>query len=613
MLVSLVALVLACTARAQFLPITANHIVNSANQPYNGRVCFTPTYNGAPLNFYVAGGQQATGATACFNVSSGVMQTGVELADVAVSSPAYFCYRVSLRNGADRFDDAVLYQCYQPSSSAAGSNILDNAVPGAYGASLIQTGPRGAQGVPGPVGPMGPMGAVIVYDVRNYGAVAGAADATAAFQAAINAASAAGGSVYVPEGTWNLTGPIQSACDAILCIPTVADSSPPQQVRIFGSTKMRQDASSTHLVNTGTIIKTSVIGADTQAAIIGVPKVSSNQSGNFDNIDLYVRDITFFTYPNPQIGCINAKNAAGASFQYLSCGTGENYAPNTHTQPTYATTGFDLPTISNDTLAELKFSEITGYWFGIYTSEHAYLLMDTISNGKFGVYVDQGFHTAHFDILQAQEVGTPIVFANGPSFVDMTNLDIETDAANYDGCASWCYTGTDIQDASNFAHGVITAKKTQGGLGNTSSPVTVVGGAHLNVYDEYNNNWTMQSITATVLANNQAVTFAAGAALNTANGGLLYGCFQGLTCSPSFGSVEIKTGSTPTAGDLFSISFATAYPRVLQCTIHENDANTTRLTVQWDFNNASASSASFYSVGVPAPNTQYGFTYSCGN
>jgi hypothetical protein len=47
-----------------------------------------------------------------------------------------------------------------------------------------------------------------MYDIVSYGAdPTGATDSTAAIQAAINAASAAGGgTVHVPEGTFTVTG-----------------------------------------------------------------------------------------------------------------------------------------------------------------------------------------------------------------------------------------------------------------------------------------------------------------------------------------------------------------------------------------------------------------------
>lgn len=43
-----------------------------------------------------------------------------------------------------------------------------------------------------------------VFDIRHYGAVSGAADARAALVAADAAAAAAGGTVFVPEGTWTI-------------------------------------------------------------------------------------------------------------------------------------------------------------------------------------------------------------------------------------------------------------------------------------------------------------------------------------------------------------------------------------------------------------------------
>lgn len=399
--------------------------------------------------------------------------------------------------------------CEQPYFVTPGSCFYDYALGGTKDISSIvptlPTGPINYGGVPGPPGPAavvtmsgasGPFSALNfngsyllsattpMIDVRAYGAVPGGTDSTAAFQAAINAAAATGATLYIPPNQFTLNGAINSACNAILCVP-IATSGAAKQLRITGTTKARQDSNGSI---TGTVLATTTTGVDQFSAIIAVPPASV---GQFNNLDLYVSDIDFRTVANPTVGCLNGFWAAGASFTNIKCENGESYSGG-HTQPTNVAIAYQMPSVNNDTLSVLSHSEATGYYIGLTASEHADIDMVTVGFGIIGVQLEQGFHTANFNLFQTEEVATPIVWqASLP--VNFQGLDIETDSANFWGCRSWCYSGNDISDASNFGSGFISFRKVTGGCCTDTTPPVIVGGVFLNLYDMTNDTWSIRA------------------------------------------------------------------------------------------------------------------------
>jgi hypothetical protein len=338
-----------------------------------------------------------------------------------------------------------------------------------------------------------------VYDVRAFGAVAGASDVTSDVQAAVNAAGAVGGTVYFPPGVWNLNGAIQSACDAIICMPSFSDTGHPGQLKIVGATHIRQDANWGGAAGTmGTLIQTTTnTGTDNFSAIFGVPQVAGN-FGNFDNLDLYMRDLDFRTYTNPNLGCVNASYSDGFSMVYFRCEVGQAYTGTTKVQPTNIVTGVELPFENNDTLAELRHGEVSGYYIGVGASEHADVEFVTVAYGIYGLSTGLGYHPAHFYHLVSQENGTPVRFVAGSIPVTFDGLDIEYDANNI-VCPignSWCWSGVDISDPSNYGHGLISYTKVIAGTGTSTASIVLdssSSGQGLDFYDQTNSRWALHS------------------------------------------------------------------------------------------------------------------------
>lgn len=337
-----------------------------------------------------------------------------------------------------------------------------------------------------------------MIDVRAYGAVCNSGlDETAHLQAAINAGSTIGGIVYFPPCTFAVNGPVQSSCNGIICIP-VAPQDAATQVRLQGTTKNRQDENGTSL--TGTVItSTQNSPFDFDSAIIAVPM----SAGGFNNADLYVSDIDFRTYPDPNIGCINATWSAGADIEHIRCEVGESFSGSTKTKPTHHINAILLPGVNNDTLAVFKYSEVSGYETGIVASEHSDIEESTFSFGVVGVNYQSGFHTANSNLMQLQDVGTPILFTGGPLPVNAQGLDIQYDPTHMTCPAidPWCFSGTDISDVNNYGFGHMSYAKVTD-FGAVGGKLVKIGAGGIDLYDMYNNEWTFGNVgqRATVTA-----------------------------------------------------------------------------------------------------------------
>lgn len=322
------------------------------------------------------------------------------------------------------------------------------------------------------------------FDIRNYGAVTGS-DATTAIQAAVTAAATAGGIVYIPKGVWQVNGSINGACDAIICLPAVLTTSSAEAVKIVGTTRNRQDAQGPN--NTSGSVITTTTSGDTSSAVFGVPLVSA-PFGN--NIDAYFSDLTIRTYPNPAIGCINMYQAAGSVIENVRCEVGENYS-GSHTQPTNVATGITLPRTGNDSTSVLHHAEITGYYQGVNFSEHADFEDVWVAFGVQGYFLEASYNpiTGHFG---CEEVGVCVETSGGGGGQLDVDIAIELDPMNVFGCASWCYTATDIYDANNLINGWVRYYKSEANVGNISTPISVNIGAALITAATYYNLYTNQ-------------------------------------------------------------------------------------------------------------------------
>jgi hypothetical protein len=236
-------LLLALSASAAFCQapdyqiVVSNTIIDaSGSRLASGQVCFQGVAdNGQPIPFRAGGGGAIHTEKVCTPVTSGFM-TQVPIANSSLTYPVNVAYIITIIDNTSGETISTLgpsqISCSILPLPAPCLGITNNSQfdldafePGNSPLALIQNGP------PGPTGPQGPMGVpgtvtatgtngsfdvpgflltgngpMIDVTESTYGAdKTGAADATAAIQAAINACqTAGGGTVYLPIGTYKI-------------------------------------------------------------------------------------------------------------------------------------------------------------------------------------------------------------------------------------------------------------------------------------------------------------------------------------------------------------------------------------------------------------------------
>lgn len=326
----------------------------------------------------------------------------------------------------------------------------------------------------------------MVYNVMDYGATGnGTTDDTKAVQAATNAASLVGGVVYFPPNTYALNGPIQSSCDAIICVRNTSETV--GMIVTFmgaGGTPVADVIHGTTL----SIRNSSTVGVDANSSIIGVPLDS--HTGYQQYLSIHVQDLLMAVPPNSSIGCVNAFLASGALIENANC-----IAPNFGyggPEPTHQVTGFQFPGVNNSGESIMRNSSAAGLYQGITASEH--MVFDSVSviAAIVGVNFVGGYHyiTGSLDI---EEVVTPIV-ASGPAAVDLT-LDLGIDPDNFMGCGTWCYSSTLISDPSDYIHGMIRYNTVDAMVGNIADPIAVSGAANVLFLNLRTHAWTLNGDT----------------------------------------------------------------------------------------------------------------------
>lgn len=117
-LIAAVLLLVASKIPCQTVPVTATMLSDSALNPANGTLTFSPVNSaGQPIAYKKGGGGQATAAPVNVTVKNGAFT--INLADVSQTSPAWICFSLALAG----YNGAALgpgYTCVQPHSAPSG-------------------------------------------------------------------------------------------------------------------------------------------------------------------------------------------------------------------------------------------------------------------------------------------------------------------------------------------------------------------------------------------------------------------------------------------------------------------------------------------------------------
>lgn len=374
-------------------------------------------------------------------------------------------------------------------------------------------------------------------------------DETAALIAAVNHLASlptASGTIWFPDGTYLMNGPLQdtSGANAVVPMPKIPNyTSTLAKIAIRGYTDP----------NTGTVgganIQTSAL---TGNFIGGFDSDTGGGSPPFTNVELTLLDISLFAPGNPGITMVDA--------EHLQALTLQNVVISTFNIQTFSNTngvGVLYPGILNTVQNHMDNVTIAGYYSNVFLTEHTQVgtLYSQWSNNcavfdnrlnatKPALY--QG-NSVSVDYLWTFNCVNAIVSGEAPTVINIQNADVELTTNNV------------IQDPGNLLYGIANVH-------NPYSPhnITISGGANLST----RNLWTQGGVTiggpvtpgygSAVVYNEQGVTgvpniFLTNVAIHTLSidsvspgdhaGTLIAGTLESATAQVS-GIAQVGSGST---------------------------------------------------------------------
>lgn len=322
-------------------------------------------------------------------------------------------------------------------------------------------------------------GATEEFNVVDYGATGdGSTDDTAAIQAAIDAAEAAGGGVvYFPAGVYVVGGALQdtSRSNAQLLLPLV-DAVDSEQITIVlrGATPppaVMSVVGATPLPDGHSVIK-GTLNTGAGGALLG----GQGPAGSFEDftfVHCKIENLTFRLPSNPVLTALNLAYVTAVELDNVIVDCGSYYIQGL-TEPTTTTSrAIRLPKNNNGAFTRLGAVNVVGFYIGYELGEHTV----GVQVGAWGckqaaVFATASNHASKFERFMAVHCERVLVFT-GYHPVSIDQLDIEHAASG------WWVTDYDIDDASNYGVGDITWHVVLAGSG-PDSTFTMNGGSNLN-------------------------------------------------------------------------------------------------------------------------------------
>lgn len=297
-------------------------------------------------------------------------------------------------------------------------------------------------------------------------------DESAAFQLVINALGTTGGTIFVPNGTYNMNWTLQDAsgANAILKMPTLGSAAVVPNIEIRGLTAYSEAAVA---LTNGAFLQTTTASGN----FIGGAQPGG---GGFTYVKLALRKLILRSYPNPGVTMVNAQWLCELDMEGVMVDTGDS-GSGTYlvlTQPTNTNgIGIVTPAQNNYAFSVIRTTTTRGYYIGIEWSEHTYLDY-TISGQDYIAYY---FYNSTAHALYGSRVAAVwcpyVLYTNGSSdTVQIGELDIE-DAISAMGWVAGI-SGGDIYDPSNNLNGAVDYSKVISFDGN-GNPLSLTGAAGL--------------------------------------------------------------------------------------------------------------------------------------
>lgn len=312
-------------------------------------------------------------------------------------------------------------------------------------------------------------------------------DDTNAVQMAIDAAGAAGGGVvYFPargglgaNGEYIIGGALQdgSGANAQLLLPDVpyvtdpqitivlmGEVPPPTIFSVIGDRPVPVDHS---------IIEGTLNAGEGGKLLTGY---SSTSSGNWTNVQIVVRNLTFRMPRNPVYTALDFRLCSNADLDQVVIDTGSYYIQGITEPTTSGSWGLRMPKSDNGAHSRLGTINICGFYNGIEYFEHCngFATVATWACKNANVFAAAVNHSIYFTRIMATHCERPIV-ATGASYVRIGQLNIEHAASG------WWQTDYDVYDPNHYLQGTIEGwHVVRAGVGVTSE-FYVSGAARLNI------------------------------------------------------------------------------------------------------------------------------------
>ena len=314
------------------------------------------------------------------------------------------------------------------------------------------------------------------YNVEYYGAVHnGITDDTAAIQAAINAAVAAGGgTVYFPNGVYIIAGPlVRDAGSGIdpksqLYIPpyvgatitnvlaiTLRGESPPQILAAIGGINV---VSPTNYGSSNGVVLRSTLINDVEDAFILGSKGPTGTYGSFNYNQCYIFDINFQTTPNAQkavtIGGIGFKDQGQTIIERCTIAA-YNLVGNQSILPINNCTGIALGANFDNQINIVRDTTVMGFVNGYFLADHGFLEQTDAMVCLNGYVFGMNKMIARAGNIEAQWCKNSIKIidddASGlPRTIHVKCLNVENTADGY-----WYDKAYHVLDAANLGRGEI--------------------------------------------------------------------------------------------------------------------------------------------------------------
>lgn len=293
-------------------------------------------------------------------------------------------------------------------------------------------------------------------------------DDTTAFNdviTAVFARSPIGGKVFIPEGIYIINGAFNKANQSQIGLPTLinTDTTARQSSITFEGSFDPKNGSYYKKNWSGSIIYSTKQGVSGDSIISGK---NASASGNFTDLQVIFRNLTFRTVQNPVNSAIN--------MQYVNASMGENLLIDTAgllfsemIQPTTSGSyGLITPDDLNNGTSSWRNIRTRGFYGGVRLGEHGKLHDSILLYHVNAVVIPTMTHSAYMGYVGMEGNVNNVVCGGSGGNVTIEHADIE-----HNSTQGWPNV-TDILDASSLCTGFMRYDITAAGGGSSSFSVS---------------------------------------------------------------------------------------------------------------------------------------------